>query len=86
MIVNWEPREKVFLVHISDADQVIGDPANDYLKKVPPEAPLEDPRTGIPYPVPTCQVEWQERAEKIFKDNDIYVPVQVAYDGLVVEI
>jgi hypothetical protein len=86
MIANWEPREKVFLVHISDADQVIDDPANDYLKKVPPEAPLEDPRTGIPYPVPTCQAEWQEIAEKIFKDNDIHVPVQVAYDGLVVEI
>jgi len=86
MIRGWEPREKVFLVHISDADQVPGDPANDYLKKVPPADPLKDPRTGIPYDVPTCQGEWQEVAERAFKDNGINIPVQVAYDGLVVEI
>jgi phosphoribosyl 1,2-cyclic phosphate phosphodiesterase len=86
MIVNWEPREKVFLVHISDADQVIDDPANDYLKKVPPAAPLEDPRTGIPYPVPTCQAEWQEVAERVFQDNNIDIPVYVACDGLTVDI
>jgi phosphoribosyl 1,2-cyclic phosphate phosphodiesterase len=86
MIQAWKPKEKVFLVHISDADQVDGDPANDYLKKVPPAAPLKDPRTGIPYPVPTCQAEWQEIAERVFQDNNINVPVRVAYDGLVVEI
>jgi phosphoribosyl 1,2-cyclic phosphate phosphodiesterase len=86
MIRAWEPKEKVFLVHISDADQVPGDPANDCLKKIPPAAPLKDPRTGILYPIPTCQAEWQEVAEKVFRDNDINVPVQVAYDGLVVEI
>jgi len=86
MIRAWEPREKVFLVHISDADQVPGDPANHYLKKIPPAAPLKDPQTGIPYPVPTCQAEWQETAERAFKDSGIYIPVQVAYDGLTVEI
>jgi phosphoribosyl 1,2-cyclic phosphate phosphodiesterase len=86
MVRAWEPREKVFLVHISDADQVPGDPANDYLKKIPPADPLKDPQTGIPYDVPTCQTEWQEVAEKAFKDNGINIPVQVAYDGLVVEI
>jgi phosphoribosyl 1,2-cyclic phosphate phosphodiesterase len=86
MIRAWKPKEKVFLVHISDADQVDGDPANDYLKKIPPAAPLKDPRTGIPYPVPTCQAEWQEIAERVFQDNNINVPVRVAYDGLVVEI
>ena len=86
MIRAWEPGEKVFLVHISDADRVPGDPANDYLKKIPPADPLKDPRTGIPYAVPTCQAEWQEVAERAFKDRGIYVPVQVAYDGLVVEI
>jgi len=86
MIQAWEPKEKVYLVHISDADQVAGDPANDYLKKMPPAAPLKDPRTSIPYPIPTCQAEWQEIAERVFQDNNINVPVQVAYDGLVVEI
>jgi len=86
MIRAWEPREKVFLVHISDADQVTGDPANHYLKKIPPASPLKDPQTGIPYPVPTCQAEWQETAERAFKDNGIYIPVQVAYDGLTIEI
>jgi hypothetical protein len=86
MIRAWKPRERIFLVHISDADQVIDDPANDYLKKVPPAAPLEDPRTGIPYPVPTCQAEWQEVAERVFQDNNIDIPVYVACDGLTVDI
>ncbi|MCG6981488.1 MAG: MBL fold metallo-hydrolase [Deltaproteobacteria bacterium] len=86
MIRAWEPREKVFLVHISDADQVPGDPANNYLKKIPPAEPLKDPQTGIPYNVPTCQEEWQEVAERAFKDNGITSTVQVAYDGLTVDI
>ena len=86
MIRAWEPRGKVFLVHISDADQVPGDPANDYLKKVSPASPLKDPQTSLPYAVPTCQAEWQEVAERAFRDSGINIPVQVAYDGLVVEI
>ena len=86
MVRDWQPKEKVFLVHISDADYVPGDPANDFLKKIPPANPLKDPRTGTPYPVPQCQAEWQEVAERSFRDNDIDVPVQVAYDGLAVEI
>ena len=86
MIRAWEPREKVFLVHISDADQVPGDPANNYLKKIPPADPLKDPQTGIPYNVPTSQAEWQEVAERAFKDNGITITVQVAYDGLTVDI
>jgi phosphoribosyl 1,2-cyclic phosphate phosphodiesterase len=86
MIRAWEPKEKVFLVHLSDADQVPGDSANDSLKKIPPKDPLRDPKTGIPYPIPTCQEEWQQVAERIFKDSGIDIPVQVAHDGLVVEI
>jgi phosphoribosyl 1,2-cyclic phosphate phosphodiesterase len=86
MIHAWEPKEEVFLVHISDADPVPGDPANDALKKTAPADPLRDPRSGIPYPIPTCQVEWQEVAERVFQDNNINVPVRVAYDGLAVEI
>ena len=86
MVSAWKPKEKVFLVHISDADQVPGDPANDFLKKIPPKDPLKDSRTGTPYPIPTSQVEWQQVAERAFRDNDIDVPVQVAYDGLTVQI
>jgi phosphoribosyl 1,2-cyclic phosphate phosphodiesterase len=86
MIRAWEPRKKVFLVHISDADPVPGDPANDSLKKVVPLDPLKDPRSGAPYPIPTCQIEWQRVAERVFSDNGINVPVHVAYDGLSVEI
>jgi phosphoribosyl 1,2-cyclic phosphate phosphodiesterase len=86
MISDWQPREKVFLIHVSDADPVPGDPANNSLKKVPPVNPLRDPRTGTSYPIPTCQLEWQEIAERVFKDNGINVPVQVAYDELHVEI
>ncbi len=86
MIRGWEPKVKVFLVHISDADPVPGDPANDFLKKVSPADPLKDPKTGIPYPIPTCQGEWQEIAERVFQDNGIKIPVQVAFDGLQVEI
>jgi len=86
MIRAWEPRNKVFLVHISDADPVPGDPANDSLKKVVPLDPLKDPCSGVPYPIPTCQMEWQKVAERVFEDNGIHVPVQVAYDELSVEI
>jgi phosphoribosyl 1,2-cyclic phosphate phosphodiesterase len=86
LISGWRPREQVFLVHISDADPVFGDPANIYLKKVPPKDPLRDPRTGRPYLIPTCQKEWQVVAERAFMDHDIEVRVQVAFDGLRVEI
>ena len=86
MIHDWQPQGRVFLVHISDADPVPGDPANVYLKKVPPADPLRNPRTGEPYPIPTCQEEWQELAMQVFADRGIEVPVQVAWDGLTVEI
>lgn len=86
MIRAWEPRQKVFLVHISDADPVAGDSANESLKKVGPADPMRDPRSGNPYPIPTCQIEWQTVAERVFDDYGINVPVQVAYDGLSVEI
>ena len=85
MIHDWQPQGRVFLVHISDADPVPGDRANVYLKKVPPADPLRDPRTGEPYPIPTCQEEWQELASQVFADRGIEAPVQVAWDGLTVE-
>jgi len=86
LIQDLQPRSRVFLVHISDSDPVPGDPANVYLKKVPPGDPLRDPRTGEPYPIPTCQEEWQALAIRVFADRGIDVPVQVAWDGLAVEI
>ena len=86
MIRDWQPQGRVFLVHMSDADPVPGDPANVYLKKVPPADPLRDARTGEPYPIPTCQQEWQELAIQVFADWGIEVPVQVAWDGLTVEV
>ena len=82
----WRPRSRVYLVHLSDGDPIPGDVANACLKKMKPLSPMVSPRTGRVYDVPTCQAEWQEIAEKVFRDNDIHVPVQVAYDGLVVEI
>jgi phosphoribosyl 1,2-cyclic phosphate phosphodiesterase len=85
MIHDWQPQGRVFLVHISDADPVPGDRANVYLKKVPPADPLRDPRTGEPYPIPTCHEEWQELASQVFADRGIEAPVQVAWDGLTVE-
>ncbi len=86
MIRAWQPRKRVFLVHISDADPIPGDPANVYLKKVPAADPLRDPRTREPYPIPTCQEDWQRVAVQVFADQGIQVPVQVAWDGLTVEI
>jgi len=86
MIHDWEPQGRVFLVHISDGDPVLGDPANVYLKKVPSADPLRNPRTGEPYPIPTCQEQWQELAIQVFADRGIKVPVQVAWDGLTVEL
>ena len=86
MIRAWKPKKMVYLVHISDADPVTGDSANEALKKVAPADPLKDPQTAIPYAIPTCQMEWQETAERAFRDNGIHIPVQVAHDGLRVEI
>ncbi|MBW1981517.1 MAG: MBL fold metallo-hydrolase [Deltaproteobacteria bacterium] len=86
LIRKWQPREHVYLVHISDADQVPGDPANVYLKKVPPAQPLCPPGSNTPYPVPTCQQEWQQVVEQVFGDHGLQVAVTVAYDGLQVEV
>lgn len=85
-IRSWEPKTKVFLTHISEAYPVEGDPTNGAIKKLAPKKPLEDPETGSPYPVPTCQAEWQAVAEKIFRDQKISVPVLVPYDGLQIQL
>jgi phosphoribosyl 1,2-cyclic phosphate phosphodiesterase len=78
----WKPRDRIFLVHLSEAYPLDGDPVNEALKKVAPKKPLMDPRTRLPYPYPTCQAEWQAVAEKVLADRGISTPVQVAFDGL----
>jgi phosphoribosyl 1,2-cyclic phosphate phosphodiesterase len=82
----WKPKDRVFLTHISEAYPVEGDPVNGALKKLAPRKPLEDPETQLPYPLPTCQAEWQTVAEKVFLDQKIPVPVIVPSDGLEVHL
>jgi phosphoribosyl 1,2-cyclic phosphate phosphodiesterase len=81
-IQKWKPRIGTYLVHISDADQVPGDPCNNFLKKSAPLSPLEELSTGIPYPIPRCQAEWQDVIDRICKDHDVHGPVIVPYDGM----
>jgi phosphoribosyl 1,2-cyclic phosphate phosphodiesterase len=85
-IRDWEPKGKVFLTHISEAYPLEGDPVNGALKKLVPRKPLEDPQTQLPYPLPTCQAEWQTIAEKVFRDQHIPIPVIVSSDGLEVRL
>jgi phosphoribosyl 1,2-cyclic phosphate phosphodiesterase len=85
-IQAWKPKECVFLTHISEAYPLEGDPANGALKKLVPKKTLKDPETQLPYPLPTCQAEWQALAEKVFRDQKIPVPVVVPSDGLEVRL
>lgn len=85
-IQDWKPKTRVFPTHISEAYPVEGDPVNGALKKLAPRNPLEDPETRLPYPLPTCQAEWQAVAEKVFRDRKIPVPVVVPADGLEVRL
>jgi phosphoribosyl 1,2-cyclic phosphate phosphodiesterase len=78
----WKPRSAVYLVHLSEAYPIDGDPANDTMKKVAARKPMRDPQTGLPYPLPTCQREWQEVAGRIFRNEGLDVPVIVPGDGL----
>ncbi len=81
-IRKWRPRRETCLVHISDADQVPGDPCNTFLKKVQPLAPLEEPGSGLRYAIPTCRAEWEHVIDKICRDHDVPGPVVPAYDGM----
>lgn len=81
-IREWRPLRETCLVHLSDADQVPGDPCNAFLKKVKPLAPLEEPGSGLRYPIPTCQAEWEHVIDKICRDHDVPGPVIAAYDGM----
>jgi phosphoribosyl 1,2-cyclic phosphate phosphodiesterase len=81
-IRRWKPKKATYVVHISDGDQVPGDPCNSFLKKYAPLSPLTDPTTGRPYPIPRCQTEWQGAVDKICKDHRVPGPVCVAHDGM----
>ena len=81
-IRRWRPKSGAFLVHISDADAIPGDPANGVLKKVKPVSPLMDPIRGQVYEVPTCQHAWQKRVDEIRADWGLPCPITVAHDGL----
>lgn len=81
-IKRWRPRTATYLVHISDADKVPGDPCNNFLKKYDALDPLADPNSKAPYPVPRCQSEWQQVVDRIGRDCGIPTPIIVARDGL----
>lgn len=81
-IKKWKPRKATYLVHISDSDHVPGDPCNNFMKKIPPASPLQEPASGQPYPVPTCHEEWQEVVNRISADFELPRPIYVAWDGL----
>jgi phosphoribosyl 1,2-cyclic phosphate phosphodiesterase len=82
-IRRWQPKQATYLVDISDGDQVPGDPCNTFLKKYAPLSALSDP-SGIPYPVPRCQSEWQETVNRVSRDHGLPGPVMVAHDGMAV--
>jgi phosphoribosyl 1,2-cyclic phosphate phosphodiesterase len=85
-VAGWQPREHVYLVHISDGDVAQGESEADCMKKRAPLDPLRDAGTRRPLPVPTCHEEWQEFAELVFKQAGLDVPVTVARDGLKVPV
>ena len=86
LIKKFAPRKKTFIVHIGDGDQVPGDPANSMYKKGTPKNPISSPKTGIPYPIPLNQKQWQDVVDRIRSDFKIPFEITVAYDGLVFEI
>jgi phosphoribosyl 1,2-cyclic phosphate phosphodiesterase len=78
----WKPKIASYLVHISDGDLVPDDPGNSFMKKRPPGDPLKSPQTGMPYPIPRCQAEWQSVVNQIGRDYELPGPIVVAQDGL----
>jgi phosphoribosyl 1,2-cyclic phosphate phosphodiesterase len=77
----WQPRERVYLVHISDGDVAAGETEADCMKKRAPLDPLRQAGDNRPLPAPTCQEEWQALAELVFRQAGLEVPVTVARDG-----
>ncbi|MBW1680120.1 MAG: MBL fold metallo-hydrolase [Deltaproteobacteria bacterium] len=85
-IRRFDPERETFLIHMGDADQVPGDPANAMTKKYEPLDPLRPPSGGKPYPIPRNQAQWQETVERILTDRGLARRVTVAFDGLEVNL
>jgi phosphoribosyl 1,2-cyclic phosphate phosphodiesterase len=84
-IRHWKPLKTTYLVHMSDGDQVPGDPCNNFLKKYAPLSPLAEPSSGRPYPVPRCHGEWQDVVDRVRRDYDLPCPLVVPFDGMRVQ-
>ncbi|MCP4669134.1 MAG: MBL fold metallo-hydrolase [Deltaproteobacteria bacterium] len=85
-IEQLRPKKETFLVHIGDADMVLGDPANKNAKKCEPKDPLKPPSGGDPYPIPLNQEEWQKTIDHIMADRNLPFNITVAYDDLKIRI
>lgn len=85
-ILRWEPQRAVYLIHISPADVVPGDPHNNILQKLAPDHPFGPPGKNEAYPVPRCHAEWVEIADRVRNDYNIPCPMFVTYDGMTVRI
>ncbi len=85
-IIRLNPRAETFLVHMGDADQVVGDPENHQAKKYEPADPLRPPSGGPAYPVPRNQQQWQETVDRVLADRKLAYRVTVARDGKMVTI
>ncbi len=85
-IRRWTPRGEVYLTHISASDIVAGDPKNNTPKKPKCSNPLVSPLTGVAYPTPRCQSEWEAVVKAISVDYEFGCKILVAFDGLKVTI
>lgn len=83
-IMKWKPLRGTYLVHVSDGDQVPGDPCNNFLKKDAPLSPMSRPGSGEPYPVPRCRAEWQHVVDTIRTDYHVPGPIFTTWDGMTV--
>lgn len=81
-IKAWKPVKETFLIHIGDGDPVAGDPANGMAKKYDPGDPMRSPSTGLPYPVPLNQEQWQETVDQILADHRLFHKMTVTFDHL----
>ena len=80
-IEKWKPTKRIFLVHISGGDQVLGDPQNNTVKKIQPKEPMKNPRSNAVYSVPLCQEDWDVLVKKISIDYSIPCRMTVPKDG-----
>ncbi len=71
-----------YITHIGDADMVEGDPWNTSLKKYMPKDPLRPPAGGGPYPIPSCQADWEATLERVLSDRGNPFNAAVAFDDL----